>query len=185
MKAIPTFYHGIKFRSRLEARWAAFFDACGVEWAYEVEGYELDDGTRYLPDFRIKSKNISRVPSGQYLWVEVKGKMTNKDLHKIEQFSKEAPIIILGDIPIGRDAYERQEKTCEPERQENHEFNFEFINGDTFPAFPGIDINKSFNLFGDTSSELSYMDSDLTNKAYIRTVYGFEHGEKPPTTKAR
>ena len=25
-KAIPTFYNGIEFRSRLEARWAIFFD---------------------------------------------------------------------------------------------------------------------------------------------------------------
>lgn len=50
MKAIETEYAGCRFRSRLEARWAVFFDAAGVEWAYEVEGYELPSG-RYLPDF--------------------------------------------------------------------------------------------------------------------------------------
>ena len=27
--AIPTTYSGVVFRSRLEARWAAFFDLCG------------------------------------------------------------------------------------------------------------------------------------------------------------
>jgi hypothetical protein len=26
MKAIPTIYQGVEYRSRLEARWAAFFD---------------------------------------------------------------------------------------------------------------------------------------------------------------
>lgn len=52
VKAIQTRYKGYNFRSRLEARWAVFFDALGVEWEYEPEGFELPDGTRYLPDFK-------------------------------------------------------------------------------------------------------------------------------------
>ncbi len=51
MKAIQTEYKGYLFRSRLEARWAVFFDACGIEWEYEPEGLILSDGTHYLPDF--------------------------------------------------------------------------------------------------------------------------------------
>jgi hypothetical protein len=51
MKAIETQYKGYRFRSRLEARWAVFFDALGVKWTYEHEGFELPNGTRYLPDF--------------------------------------------------------------------------------------------------------------------------------------
>ena len=51
MKAIQTEYKGYLFRFRLEARWAVFFDACGVEWEYEPEGIVLSDGTKYLPDF--------------------------------------------------------------------------------------------------------------------------------------
>ena len=55
MRPIETEYHGYRFRSRLEARWAVFFDALGVEWRYEPEGYEQDDSTnRYLPDFCVK-----------------------------------------------------------------------------------------------------------------------------------
>lgn len=53
MKAIQTLYKGRKFRSRLEARWACFFDALGVAWDYEPEGFEFHDGSRYLPDFYI------------------------------------------------------------------------------------------------------------------------------------
>jgi hypothetical protein len=49
--AIPTIYQGYAFRSRLEARWAVFFDALAFRWEYEPEGYVLPDGTRYLPDF--------------------------------------------------------------------------------------------------------------------------------------
>lgn len=50
MKAIETVYNGYKFRSRLEARWAVFFDSIGVEYEYEQEGFELESGW-YLPDF--------------------------------------------------------------------------------------------------------------------------------------
>jgi hypothetical protein len=48
--AIPTGYKGRLFRSRLEARWAVFFDEMGIEWGYEVEGYEFG-GRRVLADF--------------------------------------------------------------------------------------------------------------------------------------
>jgi hypothetical protein len=50
-KPIETRYRGYRFRSRLEARWAVFLDALGIEWGYEVEGYHLPDGQMYLPDF--------------------------------------------------------------------------------------------------------------------------------------
>ena len=50
--AIETNYRGVLFRSRLEARWAVFFDEMLIDWEYEPEGYETPDG-RYLPDFRI------------------------------------------------------------------------------------------------------------------------------------
>lgn len=50
MKAIETKYKGYRFRSRLEARWARFFDELNERWDYEKEGYNLD-GIYYLPDF--------------------------------------------------------------------------------------------------------------------------------------
>lgn len=50
MQAIETTYNGVTFRSRLEARWALFFDRLGIEWLYENEGYETPHG-RYVPDF--------------------------------------------------------------------------------------------------------------------------------------
>jgi hypothetical protein len=52
-RAIETCYKGHRFRSRLEARWAVFFDALGLAWEYEPEGFELPGGVRYLPDFRL------------------------------------------------------------------------------------------------------------------------------------
>lgn len=44
--AIPTTYAGVRFRSRLEARWAAFFDQLGWPWQYEPL-----DLAGYIPDF--------------------------------------------------------------------------------------------------------------------------------------
>lgn len=48
IKAIPTLYSGTLFRSRLEARWAAFFDLCGWRWSYEPQDFE-----GYIPDFAL------------------------------------------------------------------------------------------------------------------------------------
>lgn len=45
---IPTKYKGVWFRSRLEARWAAFFDRARWPWAYEP--LELPG---WIPDFAI------------------------------------------------------------------------------------------------------------------------------------
>lgn len=60
-KGIRTLYRGILFRSRTEARWAAFFDALGWHWEYEPA--DLDG---YLPDFLLPF-------DGGDLIVEVKG----------------------------------------------------------------------------------------------------------------
>ena len=40
-KAIETIYNGFRFRSRLEARWAVFFDNLSVKYRYEPEGFDL------------------------------------------------------------------------------------------------------------------------------------------------
>jgi hypothetical protein len=53
IRAIETHYRGYRFRSRLEARWAVFFDEMGLEWVYEHEGYEIEGVGPYLPDFEI------------------------------------------------------------------------------------------------------------------------------------
>lgn len=55
MKALETSYAGHRFRSRLEARWAVFFDALGVRWEYESEGVVTRKGP-YLPDFVLHLK---------------------------------------------------------------------------------------------------------------------------------
>lgn len=51
IKPIETEYNGYRFRSKLEAQWAVVFDFLGIRYEYEPEGFELEDGTKYLPDF--------------------------------------------------------------------------------------------------------------------------------------
>lgn len=51
IKAIETHYNGYRFRSRLEARWAVFFDTARIRYTYETEGFVLSNGITYLPDF--------------------------------------------------------------------------------------------------------------------------------------
>lgn len=58
IKAIETVYNGYRFRSRLEARWAKFFDSLGVKYEYEKEGYELGKSGWYLPDFWLPKQQV-------------------------------------------------------------------------------------------------------------------------------
>lgn len=66
LKPIETYYKGYKFRSRLEARWAVFFDALNLKWQYEVEGFKLSNSEYYLPDFKVMSIN------NMVYWYEIK-----------------------------------------------------------------------------------------------------------------
>jgi hypothetical protein len=94
-KAIETLYKGYRFRSRLEARWAVFFDASKIEWEYEVEGYELPSG-RYLPDFWLPQVNM---------WAEVKaGDFLDAEIIKCGELSTATGFecLMLGGAPSGQ-----------------------------------------------------------------------------------
>ena len=117
IRAIETSYKGHRFRSRLEARWAVFFDKLQWKWRYEHQGYVIGDGDEtlaWLPDFEIIT------PAGQHFYVEVKGdpdfySKNNMWLDKLDWgygppgFENTAyrhdlsadvkPLILLGDLP--------------------------------------------------------------------------------------
>lgn len=57
IEPIQTYYKDYHFRSRLEARWAVFFDTLGIQYHYEPEGFDLD-GVYYLPDFYLDDYKI-------------------------------------------------------------------------------------------------------------------------------
>lgn len=64
IRAIETRYAGCHFRSRLEARWAVFFDHLNIKWEYEPQGFQIFGDHYYLPDFYLPDTGT---------WVEVKG----------------------------------------------------------------------------------------------------------------
>lgn len=88
-RSIPTWYAGNLFRSRLEARWAAFFDLLGWEWVYEP--LDLDG---YIPDFVLT--NFKR---GQLL-VEVKPRITNAAMRRIEESGWAEDALVVGAYPV-------------------------------------------------------------------------------------
>ncbi len=63
IRSIDTKYDGHLFRSRLEARWAVFFNALNIKYLYEPQGFDVD-GRAYLPDFCLLL--------GKMVWAEVK-----------------------------------------------------------------------------------------------------------------
>jgi hypothetical protein len=59
VKPIETRYNGYRFRSRLEARWAVFFDELRLKYEYELEGFSLPSGAAYLG---CKKRPLDRKP---------------------------------------------------------------------------------------------------------------------------
>lgn len=165
IKPIETIYKGYRFRSRLEARWAVFFDALGVDWEYEPEGFELPSGRRYLPDFRVKcwgTRGGYSARTAFWLWIEVKGDMSEDDYSRIIEFSGvknegpygilSHPILIVGAIP------ESAEELCLTSSDRFYPmFNYELIDGDYFGAYPTSTSSGDFYLMGD---DCNYMDEE-------------------------
>lgn len=192
IQPIETRYKGYKFRSRLEAKWAVFFDACGIDWDYEPEGYNLGDGIYYLPDFvlhNVKAKGFS----GD-LYVEVKGHMTEEDKLKIEKFYEvfsdnnelpvsKKPLLVVGNIPYGKDItdlyyYIKNDKSG----QNGYLLYFSYvpIMGLFFQTILGIGKNNKPKLIYFSNNEHLNVNEKATLEAYQKAREArFEHGENP------
>lgn len=99
LQAIPTEYHGYTFRSRLEARWALFFEKGKIPFDYEPEGYQYDDLTRYLPDFILPTFQVFAEVKGQF-------KEWKADMKRILRFVtpelNARGILLLTEVPAPR-----------------------------------------------------------------------------------
>jgi hypothetical protein len=87
IKAHPTTYAGVEFRSRLEATWAAFFDILGFEWKYEPL-----DLPGWVPDFILEGS----------VAVEVKPVLKRADFTEEDKLINSGwggPILLLGANP--------------------------------------------------------------------------------------
>lgn len=120
---IPTFYNGVWYRSRLEARWSAFFHHEG--WTASYEPYDLPN---WIPDFTLQGYDTHTDTAGimhnvyPEIFVEIKpsrllGELVDlleQDFHvtslvtslrNTEHWGKE--ILLLGNAPVyGNDSNE-------------------------------------------------------------------------------
>lgn len=84
-----TEYGGVTFRSKLEARWAAYFDRCGIPWEYEPA--QLDGWT---PDFRLVLDGV-----GVYAEVKPVTEFPMDVAERIVNASGREDVLILGQGP--------------------------------------------------------------------------------------
>ena len=103
VQAIQTRYGGYRMRSRLEARWAVFFDTLGLRWAYEIEGLRVPTPRgkiNYLPDFWLPE------PAQ---WIEVKGLLNMESVDRLcaiasslAECGEGNDVVVLGEVPRPR-----------------------------------------------------------------------------------
>ena len=87
IKAIETPYRGIKFRSRLEARWAVFFDELKILYLYEAEGFDID-GVWYLPDFYLPAFDT-------YVEIKPSHDISMNELNKINKLAQYKSLFVV------------------------------------------------------------------------------------------
>jgi len=92
IEAKPTIYNGVKYKSRLEARWAVFFDSTSLvpNWRYEPKTFHLKDkGWDYTPDFVFTF-------GGFFMHLEVKPVVPTAEYIKVlDQFSDIMPLPLM------------------------------------------------------------------------------------------
>jgi len=185
MKAIETNYKGYRFRSRLEARWAVFFDELNVAWDYEPQGFDLDELGWYLPDFWLEDHEC---------WFEVKGQLPDyysAELRKLRRLGYETDAsAILAAGPIA--AYAHFLFAFDLGPSSGGEFQgagmWKRVNDEGLLIF-GVDASRSRVLYADQcfQKEISWVDNESDSPApassEVHAAYmtargaRFEHGE--------
>ena len=100
---IKTVYNGYLFKSKLEAKWAVFFDRIGIGYQYEPEAFAVEGGW-YTPDFYLPDVYLrSNEESGVY--IEVKptqwryNNTTKEYVEKITKAMSGATLILFNGEP--------------------------------------------------------------------------------------
>ena len=86
LKAIETVYHGHKLMSRQDSRFSVLLNALAEPYRYELEGYYIGNGEKYLPDFWLEEAKI---------WIEIKGMVPEAG-----EFSKAVKLALIGEHPV-------------------------------------------------------------------------------------
>lgn len=105
---IPTEYNGYVFRSRLESRWAKFFDIFSIPYEYEQEGFQQGD-KMYLPDFYLPTTWLRNFKCGVYIEIKPNGYDEKQDHYKWGVMSDKQFVVCYGNPPPGNN---HEYETC-------------------------------------------------------------------------
>lgn len=173
--AIQTVYKGYKFRSRLEARWALFFDAMKFQWDYEPEGFDLGATGWYLPDFYLHDFSA---------WVEIKPKNADQTqvicqlaaMQTLGIASPDGAWAFFGD-PLDHVwlVLENKNGALVPAFK-NAAIDFDDSSGDLLPV-PGFSFSQFENTFKGMPVRIHEVVGFLPERLAARQAR-FEHGER-------
>ena len=178
---IETLYGGVKFRSKLEAQWAMYFDLIGAKWEYEPQPFRLSTGKVYVPDFIIRNVRLVHWRSEEELekyplrdvYVEVKPVNYDDRIQKAFQFIRddsgeeetfkihEHPLYFVGPMPV-----HDLEEIWEVAHGSNPFYKFEGIDDDEFPGVIGAASNGQVGIFGGDSNYTCFMNEEATMEAF-------------------
>ncbi|MFN7341432.1 MAG: hypothetical protein ACK5VI_10180 [Opitutia bacterium] len=162
IKAIETRYKGHRFRSRLEARWAVFFDAAGWDWEHEPGGFHTPLGP-YLPDFLVSSFSRARSVCGR--WLEVKPiEPSPVEIDKLVWVSAHNDITPFAELVIGPPInHSRIEILANPDRHMLSEPGAEIRYVDSVPVLvvrgPKRDLRDSYAVAASAQARFEYGES--------------------------
>lgn len=151
IKAIQTVYNGYRFRSRLEARWAVFFDTLQIKYEYEKEGFDID-GILYLPDFYLPDYSC---------WIEIKpDSFVPGSCQKINAFAEatEDTFIVIRGIPKDDDG-----EGYEWEKTERYNIEILSYKGDPFPDYEYCGVGQSCYTWDDIWDDID-IDETITSE---------------------
>lgn len=92
-RGIRTTYNRTNFRSRLEARWAAFFDIVGWRWTYEPV-----DTEGYIPEFLIHGPASFYAEVGPCEYLSEFSEKADKAITAAKDLGR--PVVVLGLDPL-------------------------------------------------------------------------------------
>lgn len=182
MPVIQTHYGNHFFRSRLEARWAVFFNTLGIPYEYEIEGYNLN-GLWYLPDFYMPKQDC---------WIEIKGiKPTKEEDDKAWLLSGETKKNVyifwgqIGEYPTVNNVSDVDGAYMYNGYDGGQDSNYNWCQCSYCGAF-GIEFEGRSarigccreNLMSDSDKEYTYDSPDILRAIEIASKFRFEHHEE-------
>ena len=186
MKTVSSYiYNGKAFRTRRDARWAAFFDACNEKWKYMPKAAYLGRGAFYQPTFELEDPvvNHSAYGTSPDFCVTVTGRMDDQTAMLIRRFVASPAarlddmnllseqVLVAGNFPTGKTVSEIMD-AMKQKFQDRHPgwpgyYSFESIDGKYDMAFPGLNYRGKLMIFGTDPGYLGDMDWKATEEAYL------------------